>query len=371
MSYVLAIEPHPEQASILSDHVGARTRTKLTVVESMDAAMTAIDKAIPKLVLLSALIPTHEESHLIARLRDLAQAPEVLFIPALARPGARQPRRTLIDRFRKWNVRPTGCNPSAYADQLSVYLRQWRPKEPVAILGPPPGEAGADRRTAARLERVDWATVLIDGAAVDVIDLSPTGAQIVSSRVMPPGASVQVMLSSEPDAIRCEAGIVWSAFEIVGAKHVSVRAGITFRDADRSALARLCFEQSQPKGSRRPPSILRKPVDRRRPRAERLEHADVPWLSTVKLPWDLDVRPLNISSTGLLLETRAKIPPGSVADLKLSGPEWQITVRACFVRSEVAFVNALGVKYHIAAEFDRQLEFPGLHSIRREIPATG
>ena len=95
----------------------------------------------------------------------------------------------------------------------------------------------------------------------------------------------------------------------------------------------------------------------------------MPWLSTVKLPWDLDVRPLNISSTGLLLETRAKIPPGTVVDLRLSGPEWQMTIRACFVRSEVAFVNGLGVKYHIAAAFDSQLEFPGLHSIARETPS--
>lgn len=71
MSYVLAIEPHQGQVSILRDHVGTRTRTKLTVVESMNAAMTAIDDAVPNLVLLSTLMPPHEESRLVARLREL------------------------------------------------------------------------------------------------------------------------------------------------------------------------------------------------------------------------------------------------------------------------------------------------------------
>jgi hypothetical protein len=195
------------------------------------------------------------------------------------------------------------------------------------------------------------------------------------------------MLSSEADAIRCEAGIVWSSFEIIGSTQApSVRAGINFKHADRSALARLYSERSLPRGSRRPhaernlelgmpasvteaddqttatqgtSSIVREPVDRRRPRAERRERGDVPWLSTVKLPWGLDARPLNISSTGLLLESGSKITPGSVAELKLHGPEWQIAIPACFVRSEVALVNGLGVKYRAAAAFENRLEFPG------------
>lgn len=103
---------------------------------------------------------------------------------------------------------------------------------------------------------------------------------------------------------------------------------------------------------------MRGPVDRRRPRAERREHGDVPWLLTVKVPWG-EARPLNISSTGLLLESGSKVTAGSVAELKLCGPEWQIAVTACFVRSDVALVSGLGVKYHLAAAFEKPLEFPG------------
>jgi hypothetical protein len=122
MSYVLAIEPQEGQASVLRDHVARTTRSKLTVVRSMSAAMTAIDDAVPNLVLLSALTQPHEERHLIERLRDLPQstAPHVLFIPALARPETRQTKRKLIDRFLNRNVRPAGCNPSEFADQVST-----------------------------------------------------------------------------------------------------------------------------------------------------------------------------------------------------------------------------------------------------------
>jgi PilZ domain len=391
--YVLAIEPHEEQASILRDDVSKTTRTRLTVVESMDAAMSAIDDELPNLVLLSALIPPHEESHLVARLRDLPQAiaPRVLFIPALARSETPQPRRTLIDRLWNRTVQPTGCTPTAFADQLSEYLAEWRPNESFAMLNPPPGAAGAERRAAARLEHVDWARVLIDGAPVDMVDLSLTGAQIVSSMVMQPGGSVDVMLSSKAGGIRCDAGIVWSAFEIIGSTQApQVRAGIIFKNADRRALERFYFERSQHRFPRRDaeasvergipaavipvegqtpatpphgPSVVSQPVDRRRPRAERRERGAVPWLSTVKLPWGSDARVLNISSTGLLLESGSKVTPGSTAELKLSGPDWQIAIPACFVRSEVGPVNGLGVKYHTAAEFETPLEFPATHPL--------
>lgn len=124
MSYMLAIEPHRGQADILREDVGKKTRTKLTVVNSMFDALTAIDDQMPELVLLSALTPPHEESQLIARLRSVphATAPEILMIPALDGPGAgAAPKHTLFDRFchRK---QLSGCDPSAFAVQLSTYF---------------------------------------------------------------------------------------------------------------------------------------------------------------------------------------------------------------------------------------------------------
>ena len=159
----------------------------------------------------------------------------------------------------------------------------------------------------------------------------------------------------------------------------SVRAGINFINADRGALERLHVERTQPRAFRRMltqqaeataphdgPSIFRRPADPRRPRAERLDCGDVPWLSTVRLPWGLDARVLNISNTGVLLESGSRVITGSVVELDLRGPEWTVAVQARFVRSEVASVKSLGVKYHIAAEFKRRLEFPVSHRIAGE-----
>ena len=101
-------------------------------------------------------------------------------------------------------------------------------------------------------------------------------------------------------------------------------------------------------------SIVRKPADRRS-RAERRERTEVPWVSTVKLGWGLEVRLLNISSSGLLLETGTKLTPGSITELKLIGPDLDITIPVRFVRSEVADTNPLGVTFHTAATFEKPL----------------
>ena len=65
---------------------------------------------------------------------------------------------------------------------------------------------------------------------------------------------------------------------------------------------------------------------------------------------------LNISSTGMLVETGSKLEPGSVTKLHLCGPDTHLVVPARFVRSEVAAVNREGVKYHAAAMFQKPLD---------------
>jgi hypothetical protein len=106
-----------------------------------------------------------------------------------------------------------------------------------------------------------------------------------------------------------------------------------------------------------PTSVVRRLHDRY-PRAERRDGGDVPWVSTVRLPWGLELRLLNISSTGVLLESGSRLTQENVNELMLCGPDTDIVVGATFVRSEVAFVNGLGVKYHIAATFERRLDLP-------------
>jgi hypothetical protein len=92
------------------------------------------------------------------------------------------------------------------------------------------------------------------------------------------------------------------------------------------------------------------------PRAQRRNPADLPSVSSVKFPWGLEARLLNISRTGLLFESGTRIPPDSCEQLTLCGPGTEIHVPSCFVRSEVALVSGLGVKYHIAVMFSAPLE---------------
>jgi len=116
-----------------------------------------------------------------------------------------------------------------------------------------------------------------------------------------------------------------------------------------------------------PISILRRSPGQH-PRAQRRAQVELPSLSTVRFPWG-DARLLNISNTGLLFESGTRIPPGSCQRLTLCGPGVEIQVPACFVRSEVALVNGLGVKYHIAVMFERPLELDAAPS-DAQAPAT-
>ena len=97
-------------------------------------------------------------------------------------------------------------------------------------------------------------------------------------------------------------------------------------------------------------------VDDDRRCAHRSGQSEVPWLSVVRLPWGLDVDLVNISRTGLLVESGSKLAPGVTLELHLSGPGTNLVVLARFVRSEVARINRLGVRYYAAAQFERPLD---------------
>ena len=98
--------------------------------------------------------------------------------------------------------------------------------------------------------------------------------------------------------------------------------------------------------------------DRRRtPRRSREELASP---LTVKLPWDAQVRLINISRQGVLLESASKVTPGRTLDLRLLGKAAPLSVAARIIRSEVAQVAPHGVKYWIAAAFDRDLDIQSM-----------
>jgi hypothetical protein len=93
-----------------------------------------------------------------------------------------------------------------------------------------------------------------------------------------------------------------------------------------------------------------------RERDERWLPDDLPWLGGVQTPWGLSLQLLNISTSGLLVESTSRFMPDSFSELYLMGLGRSIAVPARLVRSEVADVTSLGVKYRTAAVFDRKLD---------------
>jgi hypothetical protein len=74
------------------------------------------------------------------------------------------------------------------------------------------------------------------------------------------------------------------------------------------------------------------------------------------MPWGSEVDMVNISRTGVLLESGSKVSPGVTLELQLTGMGQSRIVLARFVRSEIARVDRLGVRYHAAAQFEEPLD---------------
>jgi CheY-like chemotaxis protein len=97
--------------------------------------------------------------------------------------------------------------------------------------------------------------------------------------------------------------------------------------------------------------------------APRKALGEIPWLSTVRLAWSVDISLINISSSGVLIESGSKFEPGSTADLHLTGPDTNLVVPVRFVRSEIAKVDSRGVKYQAAAAFGKEIDLSAPRSL--------
>lgn len=100
--------------------------------------------------------------------------------------------------------------------------------------------------------------------------------------------------------------------------------------------------------------------DHERRRSRRWRGEELPSLWTVKLPWGSAAKVVDISTRGALIESASKIVPGSTVDLQLLGEGTNLSVPARMLRSEVSRIDTLGVRYHIAAAFSRELDLTPL-----------
>ena len=130
MALVLAIEPDLRQAAILKRIVKEQVKADLVVVDSRDAAMEAIRRGVPDVLLLSALMSPRDEDELIQHLRALDGADHLQThtIPQLASTLAdREPSKGggLLRAFRrkKEPELAAGCDPDLFADEISTFIK--------------------------------------------------------------------------------------------------------------------------------------------------------------------------------------------------------------------------------------------------------
>jgi PilZ domain len=86
-------------------------------------------------------------------------------------------------------------------------------------------------------------------------------------------------------------------------------------------------------------------------------------LWAIRLPLGPDAKVVDISSSGALVETSFKITSGSTMDLQVLGQNINLRMPARMVRSEVASVDRLGVRYRAAAAFSGELDILELHTV--------
>jgi hypothetical protein len=107
------------------------------------------------------------------------------------------------------------------------------------------------------------------------------------------------------------------------------------------------------------------PAENRRAH-ERLRASDLRWLRGARIKYGADIRVLDISAGGMLLETSSQLAPDANVVVELIGPESPILVPSRVVRCRTASLGEI-LKYQGACVFKRPLSIPEL--TRRAGPA--
>jgi hypothetical protein len=112
---------------------------------------------------------------------------------------------------------------------------------PAAETNPPTPDNESARyvlaRQARRVPISDGVTVLLNGVASALVDLSTLGAQVVSPSAVYPNRSVRIVLPRDEGDLSCKARIVWARIEQQQDEAaVRYRAGLEFTEADKAAV---------------------------------------------------------------------------------------------------------------------------------------
>lgn len=110
---------------------------------------------------------------------------------------------------------------------------------------PPSDRRTTNRRSTNRVSTLPIA-VHIDDQEATIVNLSDTGAQVVSTTRFRPNQKVRVFLPDDKGLIRCHAVIAWVMFEIPKKGEARYRLGIRFTDGDAKSLQSFCRRHRMP-----------------------------------------------------------------------------------------------------------------------------
>ena len=91
-------------------------------------------------------------------------------------------------------------------------------------------------------------------------------------------------------------------------------------------------------------------------RAWRWTPAELPWVCSIHTRWGIDASVVNVSRSGVLIESPSRLAPESSIELRMRGSATTLDVPARVIRSEVSAIGIRGVKYRSAAVFDAALQ---------------
>lgn len=109
-------------------------------------------------------------------------------------------------------------------------------------------------------------------------------------------------------------------------------------------------------------------VDSNRRLHERLKASDLRWLRGARIKYGSDVRIIDISAGGVLLETESALTRDANVVVELTGPDSPILIPSRVLRCRMASLGEI-LKYQGACAFKRPLTMPEFTS-RREPPAV-
>ena len=148
----------------------------------------------------------------------------------------------------------------AYADLVARRLKAGLP--PATAL---PGEllpAEFDGTRRARRVRIQTEVeAQVDDMLGTLVDLSPTGAQVVGLNAVRPFQRVKVSIRDKHGLVRCRADVAWVTFEPTSDGYArGYRAGLAFTDAVPNLVEAFCARHREPPPRKQPAGLGSQPA---------------------------------------------------------------------------------------------------------------